>query len=644
MCAGRVIADSDDSDDASPVPSPVRAGAPSSAGGNVPGSSDPGFFRPQFLAQQEAAIYDPCSAAEPSSGRPPNGEGSATLGVDGTDTYDPWAIMSSPDLLRHTAQSKTATRPGVSKTYSKKEDLSSSATSPKDATGVARSEAKHATPSKLSKTYSKKNPDANGSISSRNEIIDLVSTDQRSTTRPTSKKSKRDVSDGDSGAGDAAPRLAKRKKRISDLQVRDAGDLEEGGVDIPSSLDVPPTDSMASPTRRSGHDGPNGNSGQVYVEASKLTSSQKGQYEGVSLPSLSSFDEPPDLRQCTHLARSSGSATIAYPTPTQYRHPDPDPPSMPPRSQDLSPGQSRGSSKRRRMSSVPPTAENPRSSPDVISAAPDTDEIQSEADAEPPIAEPDNSCDEDWNEVDHGFPRAQERQPSRRQKRQRSPTQESTEIRDDATSTAGYRYEAGAQAKADHAPAPKKRGRKKVPDPEPLSPALEGTQPTGHAAPPKRKRGRPRKSDKVDAVGAVSANGPEPVEADHSSGTLHNTEGGSEEASCRDTEAKESDEQDNREAAEVDAKEGGRDVVSPKSGIPADTGKGSVETSAASPTNVSAAEGGIVDGKREPATEVQTGAPGKIGGLQKPGSKPVYRVGLSKRTKITPLLKCIRRT
>lgn len=208
--------------------------------------------------------------------------------------------------------------------------------------------------------------------------------------------------------------------------------------------------------------------------------------------------------------------------------------------------------------------------------------------------------------------------------------------------------DAEAQVDVDHPPVQKKRGRKKKekkPDPDPVAPAAEDAQSTEDAAPQKRKRGRPRKSDKVGAAGNVSAEGPESPKAAHGSETSHSLGDGSEEASCRDTNAKERDEQDTKEDAEEDAKMEDRDAdVRPKPSLPPDKGRGVVGTSVVGTTSIPTGENSASDGKREPATRAQTDTPGKTEGLLKPGAKPVYRVGLSKRSRITPLLKCIRKT
>ena len=695
MRAGKVIADSDDEDDFSPVPSPLRALSSSSArsveGGGA-GSADPGFFQSAYLARQDAAARDAGSDGGPLGPTPDGGEVAPRTG--GADGYDPWALMSSPDELRNTPKGKTAVRSTVSKAYSKKDSLVSSDTSPKDGPGIATPVqndspskvsrtylkkdtgvssndtspknvlgigtpgTKNVTPSKAMKTYSRKDPDVGSSATSAHEIIDLVSPDQRNMKRPTSKAAKRNVKEADDDHGQVSTRPLK-KKRISDLRVSGRGGLEDGSADVPASFDGSPgTSSMAPPTKQNARSSSSGDSGRLYVETSKMTASQKQQYEEVSFPSLSSIDEP-NLRQYTHLARSSGDATIAYPTPTQYRRADP---SMPAVQESPSPVIPKRGSTRERMSSLPPTADNPGSSPDVISGAQEGDAVAAAAAAEagPRVTEQDNSCDEDWNEEEFGFPRQQEPRLSRTKKRSRPPEQDTEpplmqdgiSTTERGTESAGAQETSAAQESVEQPPIPKKRGRKKKdkapepePEPEPAGPAAEDQQPED-APPQKRKRGRPRKSHKAGATDsnepAQDAKVPDP---DARSETSHNMGDGSEGAGCRDTGAKEDGKQDSREDGGTGAKtdgEGDAEGVSPGRRVLAGTVQEAAGTSAAEGGHVPAGRGSAADGEGEVAERAQA-TPGKVAAPQTPGVKPIYRVGLSRRSRIAPLLKVIRK-
>lgn len=636
MCASRIIADSDDDDDFSPVPSPV-AGPSSSARGNIPGSSDAGFFQSEFLAHQEAAVVD-----LPSS-HLPNGEELATHGEDQAGAYDPWAIMSSPDPMAATPKATNTARLKAPKTSSKKERPTGSAVSPTDAAKAKVPASKNTTPPRTSRTYLKKGSGIYSSNSPCREVIDLVSPDQREVARPTNR-TKRNADGAENEYDYVSPRPAKKKKRISELRIGDSGSLEEGNVGMPLQDDT----SMAPPTTQGESHESDARSQQLYVEPSRMTSSQKGQYEEVSFPSLNSLDEPPDLNQYTNLARSSGSATIAYPTPTQYRLPAP--PSLPQPPQDFSPTVSRRPSKKRSLSSLPPTADHLNSSPDVISGGSSRNRSRPAMEAEPPIVEEDNSCDEDWNETDFGFPQLQEQQPARTKKQKRATKHEPTEPQHDMATTAERADDTEAQANVDKPFAPKKRGRKRkdeVPDGLPAAPAAKDVPPTGQAAPQKRKRGRPKKSDKSSAAEIVPIKNQEAGMLDCAKEESHDVENGLEEAGVFNTDAKGSDEQDNKEdAGDSPRKDDGRGAsVSLECRTPADSrGVNTDETSATSPIQVSTGKNNPGDGKGEPTTKSKPGTLGNPGGAQKPGPKPVYRVGLSRRSKITPLLKCIRKT
>lgn len=687
MRAGRVIADSDDSDEFSPVPSPLRT-LPSSSARSAEGagasSADPGFFQSAYLARQDAVARDAGS----------NGDGElAAPGAEGTDAYDPWALMSSPDELRNTPRAKKTTRPRGSKTFSKKGGLVSSDTSPKngpglvtsanndtpskalrtyskkketgvtsndtshgDALGIGTPETKNGTPTKATRTYSRKDPGVGSSAASAYEVVDLVSPDQRGTARQTSQAAKRNVDEANGDYGDISTRPSK-KKRISDLRIGGAGGLEDGSVDVPASFGASPgAGSMAPPTKQNAQDSSKGDSGYLYVETSRMTASQKQQYEEVSFPSLSSIDEP-NLRQYTHLARSSGSATIAYPTPTQYRRPDP---SMPPLQESPSPVGSKRGSGRGRLSSLPPTADNPGSSPDVISGPQEGDGVDPAAQAEPRIVEQDNDCDEDWNEEDFGFPRQQEPRPCRTKKRSRPPEQDTEPplMQDGMATTAQYTENAevqvtsAAQQSVEQPPILKKRGRKKKekapePEPEPESdPAVSAAEDQSEDVPPqKRKRGRPRKSHKAGGTDNVPVQDAKVPDPDPRSETSHNVGDGSERAGSCITGTKEDDEQDSKEDGGTSAKtdgEGDAEDVSPGRRVLAGTGQEPAGTSAAEGGNVSAGRDSAADGKGEVAEKGQA-APGKAAASQTPGVKPVYRVGLSRRTRIAPLLKSIRK-
>lgn len=570
MHAGRIIADSDDEDVLSPIPSPIKPTTDWSSAKPSDGTSstDPVFFQSVYLAQQGAAIasafggdavgseghFEPpglldgsfretqdslpelVSVANAGGAASSLGRASGDLSAKANAEYDPWAMPSSP------AEGPRASTRGRMSAI--------------DADAL--------------------------------QIVDLVSPE-----RPTHKGRLR--------------------------TERPGANLDDGDSTQP----------LGDGTDKAFRNGGTG----LYVEASRMTSSQKKQYEDVSLPGLSPLEEPVSLSRNNHLVRSSGSATIAYPTPTQFRSHGGTAASMLPPTAEVPSSEPERGAKRRRLSSFPATAD-PRSSPDIIAAGPPP---KSRSSPTPPplehreehVRQKEDSYDEDWNEKDFGVPRQPEQKPGRQKRAQRANKKGARgkqKEQDDSTTTPLGDGSGGAEDELAHIPTePRQSTRaKKAADLE-QAPAIvvaataAGEEVRLESAPPQRKkRGRPKKSAKaaIEVQDDVAeAQSPRPPPLDSTAETWSNDVGGK---------AKEEDKQ---------------------LGEPGDDAKTFSPAKAKEPTSTDA---GTLRGPPKPAAReggVGTDKAGsKLTPAKEQGTKPVYRVGLSKRTRIAPLLKCIRKT
>ena len=612
MRGGRIIADSDEEDGLSPVPSPAKPTAEWSSDkpSDLTTSTDPVFFQSVYLAQQQAAVADAFqvnpagsegqfehpglldgSYRETQDTLPPvlNPENDAT-GVSGldyrgggtpdrglADAHDPWAMPSSP-----------AIEPPISL---RKRKL---------------------TEARAAKTSHDDDFRAPGGVSQSPVVIDLVSPDRRNGRSPRTKRPRRSYGD----------------------EVRSDNDGE---------------DDLALPTE---NDANRSGSKQLYVEPSRMTESQKQQYEEVNLYGLSPLDEPISLSRNNHLGRSSGSATIAYPTPTQYRSNGGGsmlPPTAEPPSSALDPGRAK---KRRRLSSLLPTAE-PESSPDVIAAAEPPRNTSpgrhSDGGHREEYVEPEDSCDEDWNEKDFGIPRQREERPAR-QKRNQGMSRKEAPPAEEATALLDELGGAEASETVRKPAEPKKRGPKKkskeiASSPKKLDAApVARDQPVESAPPPKRKRGRPKKSESDKS--AVGSKDDSARQAPHSPGP----EKGKESALVAEDGPKRARSTDAEANATGDGDKENVKVEDNKKAL-AETSEDVVPKTITAQSKVAAADLGTKQETTKPRG--QQGGVGKDkdgskstanAGLNAQAAKPVYRVGLSKRTRIAPLLKCIRKS
>ncbi|PKS12163.1 hypothetical protein jhhlp_001461 [Lomentospora prolificans] len=595
MHAGRIIADSDDEEGLSPMQSPAKPTQERSSDkpSDATASTDPVFFQSVYLAQQHAVVTD------------------AFRGVTGGSE----GYFQHPGLLDGSFKETQDTLPELVSVHNAAIDGSRleheyEATSEKP-TIEHDPWAMPSSPDMAEPTSKKKRKSTRVQAP---DVIDLVSPDKHGSAR-----TRKD-----------------RPKRSFDDEVGSEND-DEDDLAMPIG-----EDGLYNIDRREGN--------QLYVEPSRMTESQKEEYENVGLSRLSPLDEPVSLSRNNHLVRSSGSATIAYPTPTQFRSNGAASASTFPPTAEVPSSDSEHATKRRRLSGLPATA-NPHSSPDIIAADfPGRTDRAYQFEPREEYVEPEDSYDQDWNEKDFGVPRQHEHKPGGQKCGQRVSTKNhlSAEEREGPAALSDVVQSMAADATTRIAAEPKKRGRPKKSantNPKQAATAAAEDQRIESTPPQKKKRGRPKKSDKTIHE---NEDNPEPqapslLEAERKKKPLHTVDDGPKQKRQGDEEA--GGKTKNGEEGESDNKED----LKPGSKILAET---SENVAAATTAEMKAVTADVGTRQEIPRPQGHQGAVGKDkdgsnattnAGLNAHATKPVYRVGLSKRTRIAPLLKCIRK-
>ncbi|KAI1506643.1 hypothetical protein F5X99DRAFT_365029 [Biscogniauxia marginata] len=467
------------------------------------------------------------------------------------------------------------------------------------------------------------------------------------------------------------------KQTAEDIALQDGGSAGDGALE--SSL-LPATE-----TRKiSLHDSVVPENKNFYVAQSNLTTMQRLEYQKVNV----SQNGYPGLPGSLSNQKSSCATTIAYPTPSRYASSGPPLPWERPAtatqedsSRDViditsSPdviglGYSRPSKRKSDALQAEDNVESPVRSPSKLpSAKRDKKKPRISEDAD------ELGQDEAWDsDTNNDYQENYKPRPSRRRIKATTIIEDG-DIREDAISTTNedkLNEPAGAEMVPDApdipaiddmeagqpepkpATQPKKRGRKKkqlvleetpqdIPDDETpvitqeraqLETALQTAVPSGK---PKKKRGRPRKSDSAKAETAMS-------EQAVSAETLTNLE--SYGTSTRpDDSALESSEQDIKEHKTKKMK------VDPKQSTGVDDQAASddilplkdVDRNTRSPSKTLSPGAPPTKAAEESAHETQScKSEAKKTPNSTPGSKAPYRVGLSKRSRIAPLLKIIRK-
>ncbi|KAF5508542.1 hypothetical protein CGCF413_v003237 [Colletotrichum fructicola] len=403
----------------------------------------------------------------------------------------------------------------------------------------------------------------------------------------------------------------------------------------------------------------------LYIEPRALTASQQLQYEYHSVDPSPDDQRPPPSRHFTTLqaaARSSGATTIAYSTPSQTR--------VRGMLQESFVDDTKSRTAFEAVQEIrevidPEATIEIQSSPDIISAAPVRKKRSHHRDEFPQAAA--LHIADDWNSDDTGFPREMYKpRPSRRRGSDAS-RQSAAQLIEEVAPPASP-------------PKPKKRGRPRKSDaaaaPEPaetqapspgVAPAVlsevaespAAAEPTSAATQQtKKKRGRPRKLDKVVAahVQQEPVDQPAAVEpADEAKNIavpvdLEPAGDNQLEKTSRSTKPKKSDKKRSTEevtgkgpASETTSEAGEARALQPttaNSGLkPGSDGSGPQSAATEGEAAI------VTPQKNEVKKEVAGKADGKQG-VPTPASqagKPLYRVGLSKKSKIAPLLKIVRK-
>ncbi|KAI0598749.1 hypothetical protein F4775DRAFT_554199 [Biscogniauxia sp. FL1348] len=453
-------------------------------------------------------------------------------------------------------------------------------------------------------------------------------------------------------------------------------DIEKTGGKQNKGQSTEPSQSSSTKKRKiSLYDAANSENSNFYIAQSNLTTMQKLEYQKVNVSQNGYSALPGSLSN----QKSSCATTIAYPTPSRYASSGPPLPWERP----VSPSQEDGSHEATNMASSPDVialehSRSPRRASDTSQIEENFDRLAKSSSRRPSTdgnkERPETSGDADelgqeepWNsDVNDDYQDNYKPRPSRRR------TKASTIIEDDDlgedpisttndgsldrpvdidvevevvpdapdTSTLG---EASKLDQLEPKPTaqPKKRGRKKkqpvtsdespATNQEPDSPGA-AIQPVVATEKPKKKRGRPRKSDsaKVEAVTAeqdvpaetFSVN-PEPEVTD-----ARPDQSASDNDDQEDTEKRKSKKMKVNDQTASDGTAPLRDV----------------DRNTRSPSTALSASDGAPT-KSAPLSEDRPSKPEakKTPSSSTPQPKVPYRVGLSKRSRIAPLLKIIRK-
>ncbi|KAM0284531.1 hypothetical protein ACHAQH_001897 [Verticillium albo-atrum] len=685
MAPQNIIADSDDEDDLTPGQSPVKPQTPaitqdlrSPATGNGTGSTDPRFFQAIYSEQQQAVA-------------------GATL-VRPDQSFDPANTTSSSNSLHVNLQRKT----GIENTSSLSSATDSvskrpRSTHPTSPSGVIQNSmpGSHAASTMKDVWDIPSSPETAALPIPKRSLVSQAKAPIKTSTKnsngeeyfsPTVEAPSHDAT-SEGKVMSTTPRSAERQSiephqfTSSTQQNSPNRIIEAQGCPISGQKPAAP---LASESVTSKQTDPRPGQASISIEPMTLSTSQRALYQSIH-PSPEEaagqdFDAAAHFRQAMSGIRSSGATTIAYATPSQWHkssHP------VAPEPKEVS-SPATGRKKRARASYA-----EPASSPDLL-AAEQRPEKRGKATKKKvdgvgtgrSVSHQVMDSDEDEDDENFTTEAYQPRPSWRRAISARLLGVEGNAEEEQMAALAAATHVAETQepsktlltAEPEHLPPRRKRGRPRkseVPPAPQVSDPVEDTLQHGDAEgkpdvtvqsfdaidtgqqvptppeivkPGKRKRGRPRKSDKMPTSKAVPGEGPVETPVVCISDVAGGTEideaatvgppGGlpEEDATRAATkayphaqvdmetlgEASGSSIKTADEAVKIDIVIGQQDNRDEMEATP---GKSKAKDQAAKPT------------KREPCLPVTPQA-----------GRPLYRVGLSKRSRIAPLLKSLRKT
>ncbi|KAL2880546.1 hypothetical protein SGCOL_004268 [Colletotrichum sp. CLE4] len=665
MAPARIIADSDDSDDdfdsrdtapkptTSVIPSQGRSSDPVSVATN---STDPKFFQAIYTEQQRAAANDTLPRS------------------DGSSASNGAALSSMPAQIKpQMERSDTGTSSLTSAS-----DLIAGLDSPEgqepevvDLTEVASPKmlAAHATPDDMWDVPS-------SPVGGRAPLASLAKS--RASTSGTKRKRANNVeftspvaiempSQGSTQPFDATPAARMENGKRARLRNPDFSlSAEEDDIDmvvVPHTAVVPSFGDLVSGQKPV----------SMYIESQTLSASQKLEYEYHSVgpsPEDPALTPTQPFSTLQAAARSSGATTIAYSTPSQTRVTG-----LPP-----APGEGHltldtvheQAQEGFGVSVDPEATIEIQSSPDIISAA-SVRRNRKNLREEPPKTTKSRQEDDGWYSDAIGFPRESYKPRLSRRRGSDASRQDEAKVLESAEIPVADMGPAAQllleEPVSTSTTKPKKRGRPRKSD----TAVVESPAPTETSATPrttdasevvkdstgtevataatpstKKKRGRPKKADKnaVESVRQATEKPHHAPEVEHpTTEGKHAGDASSGKAAKRSKGEHVATQQGcTADAGSVPREKGSNDrVLQPVTPNAALSKSGS---DGLGPQSAAAAEGKVAsttDGDK-------SGMAGKGEGKQRlstPASssatKPIYRVGLSKRSRIAPLLKSLKK-
>ncbi|KXH58137.1 AT hook domain-containing protein [Colletotrichum salicis] len=667
MAPARIIADSDDSDDdfdsrdaapkptTSAIPSQGRSSDPVSVATN---STDPKFFQAIYTEQQRAAAND--TLPKPDGSSASNGAAPSSMPaqikpqMERSDTGTS-SLTSASDLIAG-LDSPEGQEPEVV-----------------DLTEVASPKmlAAHATPDDMWDVPS-------SPVGGRAPLASFAKS--RASTSGTKRKRANNVeftspvaiempSQGSTQPFDATPVARMENGKRARLRNPNFSlSAEEDDVDmvvVPHAAAVPSFCDLVSGQKPV----------SMYIESHKLSASQKLEYEYHSVgpsPEDPALTPTQPFSTLQAAARSSGATTIAYSTPSQTRV------------IGLPPAQAEGhvtldtvheqTQEGFGVSVDPEATIEIQSSPDIISAA-SVRRNRKNLREEPPKTTESRQEDDGWDSDAIGFPR--ESYKPRLSRRRGSDTSRQDEAKVLGSTEIPVADMAPAAQLSLEEPIststtkPKKRGRPRKSD----SAAVESPAPTETSATPrttdaseagkdstgteaatavtpttKKKRGRPKKADK-NAVENVRQATEKPHPAPEVEHTTTEGKHVGDAPSGKAAKRSKGEHVDTQQGCTADAGSGPREKGSNDRVLQPVTPNAALSKSGSDGLGPQSAAAAAADGKVASTTDGdKSGTAGKAEGKQRlstPASssatKPIYRVGLSKRSRIAPLLKSLKK-
>ncbi|KAK1508353.1 hypothetical protein CTAM01_02139 [Colletotrichum tamarilloi] len=683
MAPARIIADSDDSDDdfespnspskpttTSAIPSQGRSSDPVSVATN---STDPKFFQAIYTEQQRAAVASD-TLRKPDESSLSNGAAPSSIPA--------MPVADRPQLERNdTGTSSLTSASDLITGLDSAEEREPEVVDLTEVTASPKMTVAHATPDDMWDVPSSPVGD------SRAPLASLAKS--RTSTSGTKRKRVNNVeftspvaidmpSQGSTQPFDTTPAAARMEngKRAKLRNPDSSLPAEEDDVDmvvVPHAAAVPSFGDLVSGQKPV----------SMYIVSQTLSASQKLEYEYHSVGPSPEDPGPTPTQPFSTMqaaARSSGATTIAYSTPSQTRAIG-----LPPAHAEshVTLDTVQEQTQQGFGASVDPEATiEIQSSPDIISAASVRRKRRNVRD-EPPQTTESHREDEGWDSDDIGFhresykPRVSRRRGSDSSRQDEAempgkieipvadmgpaaqlPLEEPASLKEPASTSTTKPKKRGRPRKSDTAisesPAPAETSTMpQITDTsETVKDAAAGTEAATAATPTttKKKRGRPKKADNNASESVQQA-----TEKPHAPEVEHAGDAPSGKAAKRSKGRGEHVDAQQQEGCTADAgsgprEQGGSDrVLQPVTPNAALSKSGS---DGLGPQKSAAAEGKGAATKETPAQADgdKSGTSGKTEGKQRlstPASlsatKPIYRVGLSKRSRIAPLLKSLKK-